>query len=61
MQADQTDKNEAKEQIAVIDKTVRNFLKGQSSQPSSPSASGSPGTANPAPADTSASGAPPKS
>jgi superkiller protein 3 len=27
MQADQADKNEAKEQIAMIDKTVQNFMK----------------------------------
>lgn len=33
MQGDQADKNEAKEQIAVIDKTVQNYMKAQSSQP----------------------------
>lgn len=33
MQGDQADKSEAKEQIAVIDKTVQNYLKVQASQP----------------------------
>jgi tetratricopeptide (TPR) repeat protein len=39
MQGDQSDKAEAKEQIAVIDKTVQNFMKSQAAQPSAPPAS----------------------
>jgi tetratricopeptide (TPR) repeat protein len=38
MQADAADKNEAKEQIAMIDKTVANFMKSQASQPAAPAA-----------------------
>jgi tetratricopeptide (TPR) repeat protein len=33
MQGDQTDKAEAKEQIAMIDRTVQNFMKAQANQP----------------------------
>jgi tetratricopeptide (TPR) repeat protein len=33
MQADQADKNEAKEQIAMIDKTVQNYMKAPPSAP----------------------------
>jgi tetratricopeptide (TPR) repeat protein len=39
MQGDPSDKAEAKEQIAVIDKTVQNFMKSQAAQPSAPPAS----------------------
>jgi tetratricopeptide (TPR) repeat protein len=45
MQGDQADKNEAKEQIAVIDKTVQNFLKAQANQP--PAAAAAPDPAAP--------------
>jgi tetratricopeptide (TPR) repeat protein len=38
MQADQPDKNEAKEQIATIDKTITTFQKAQASQPPPPPA-----------------------
>ena len=38
MQADQADKNEAKEQIAMIDKTVQNFLKAPPPPPAAPAA-----------------------
>ncbi|HMG23206.1 MAG TPA: tetratricopeptide repeat protein [Kofleriaceae bacterium] len=36
MQADQADKSEAKEQIAVIDKTVQSFMRAQAAQPAAP-------------------------
>jgi tetratricopeptide (TPR) repeat protein len=36
MQADQADKNEAKEQIAMIDKTVQNFMKAPPPAPAAP-------------------------
>ncbi|HEX3477214.1 MAG TPA: tetratricopeptide repeat protein [Kofleriaceae bacterium] len=38
MQADQADKNEAKEQIAMIDKTVQNFMKAPPPPPAAPAA-----------------------
>jgi tetratricopeptide (TPR) repeat protein len=49
MQGEQTDKTEAKEQIAVIDKTVQNFLKAQANQPPAPSSGGAAPPAPPPP------------
>lgn len=49
MQGEQTDKAEAKEQIAVIDKTVQNFLKAQANQPPAPSPGGAAPPAPPPP------------
>jgi tetratricopeptide (TPR) repeat protein len=48
MQGDQSDKAEAKEQIAVIDKTVQNYMKVQAAQPP---AAAAPATPPAAPAD----------
>jgi tetratricopeptide (TPR) repeat protein len=51
-QADQSDKNEAKEQIALIDKTItqiQNFMKSQANQPPPPAAPAAPAGATPAP------------
>ena len=47
MQGDQADKTEAKEQIAVIDKTVQNYMKVQAAQAAQPQ----PAPATPPPAD----------
>jgi len=51
LQGEQTDKTEAKEQIALIDRTVaqaQNFLKSQANQPPPPAAPPSPAPDKPA-------------